>query len=382
MVGSVGAKRDAGGAPEQKTHANYKVMVVDDSALIRGLITRTLESDPDIKVVKSVGNGELAVKAIARADVDVVILDIEMPVMDGLTALPELLRAKPGVKIIMASTLTRRNASYSLRALAAGACDYIGKPASVRELHAPDGFRHELLAKVKALAGVAEQRRERRARAVTPKVPSLGLYHGTKVVLRKLPLLPPVLIAIGTSTGGPQALFTIFGELKSRMRVPILITQHMPPTFTTILAEHIGRISGAVCTEGRDKDKLAPGHIYLAPGDYHMIVEKKDGSPRIRLTQSAPENFCRPAVDPMLRSVADVYGPRALGVILTGMGRDGLEGGRAVVEKGGAIIAQDEATSVVWGMPGAVATGGLCSSVSPIGDIAGRIFKLVGGSGK
>ena len=381
MAGSVGAERDAGGAPGRKTHANYKVMVVDDSALIRGLITRTLESDPAIKVVVSVGNGELAVKAIARADVDVVILDIEMPVMDGLTALPELLRVKPGVKIIMASTLTRRNASYSLRALAAGACDYIAKPASARELHSPDGFRHELLAKVKALADGAD-RRPKRGRAATPKVSSLGLYRGTKVVLRKLPMLSPVLIAIGTSTGGPQALFTIFEELRSRIRVPILITQHMPPTFTTILAEHIGRISGASCTEGRDKEALAPGHIYLAPGDYHMIVEDQGGPPRIRLTQSAPENYCRPAVDPMLRSVADVYGPKALGVILTGMGRDGLEGGRALVEKGGTIIAQDEATSVVWGMPGAVAAGGLCSSVSPLGEIARRIFKLVGGSGK
>ncbi len=381
----MGASSDAGrvvqGGPRGDTHARYRVMVVDDSALIRGLITRTLESDPDIKVVESVGNGELAVKAVGRVDVDVVILDIEMPVMDGLTALPEILRAAPGVKIIMASTLTRRNALVSIRALAAGACDYVAKPASVRELHAPDGFRQELLAKVKALADPS-RRRSRSADAAAPKRPSLGLYGSAKIALRPPSPRRPELIAIGSSTGGPQALFNILAELRSQLRVPILITQHMPPTFTTILAEHIERVYESRCAEARDKEPLVPGRIYLAPGDYHMIVERGGGAPEIRIVQGPPENFCRPAVDPMLRSLAAVFGPRVLGVILTGMGRDGLIGSQAIVEAGGTIIAQDEATSVVWGMPGAVATAGLCSSVSPIDAVAGRVLTLVNGSGK
>ncbi len=381
MGGSIEAGRVAQGDPQGDAHAGYRVMVVDDSALIRGLITRALESDPDIKVVESVGNGELAVKAVGRVDVDVVILDIDMPVMDGLTALPEILRAAPGVKVIMASTLTRRNASVSLRALAAGACEYVAKPTSVRELHAPDGFRRELLAKVKALAEPS-RRRSKSADAAAPRGANLGLYRGAKIALRPPSPVRPELIAIGSSTGGPQALFKILAELRSRLRVPILITQHMPPTFTTILAEHIERVYESKCAEARDEEPLEPGQVYLAPGDYHMIVERGDRAPMIRIVQSPPENFCRPAVDPMLRSLAAVFGPRVLGVILTGMGRDGLIGSQAIVEAGGTIIAQDEATSVVWGMPGAVATAGLCSSVSPIGELASRVLTLVNGSGK
>ena len=370
----------ARGDPPEAARAHYRVMVVDDSAMIRGLLTRTLESDPAIKVVASAGNGELAVKAIARTDIDVVILDIEMPVMDGLTALPQLLRASPGVKVIMASTLTRRNAAISLRALTAGASDYIPKPTSARELHSTDGFRRELLAKVKALGDPAARREKRSAAPL--KGPRLNLYRDAEIVLRRPSAHPPQVIAVGSSTGGPRALFTVFQTLGSKLRVPVLITQHMPPTFTAILAEHLERITGAGCAEARDKEALEAGRIYLAPGDFHMIVERKNGTPEIRLTKGPPENFCRPAVDPMFRSIAAAYGPNVLGVILTGMGRDGLNGGRALIEAGGTIIAQDESTSVVWGMPGAVATAGLCSRVPPIDQIAKHMLGLVNGSGR
>ena len=371
-----GARSD----PPEATRTRYRVMVVDDSAMIRGLLTRALESDPAIKVVASAGNGELAVKAIARADVDVVILDIEMPVMDGLTALPQLLRASPGVKVIMASTLTRRNAAISLRALTAGASDYIPKPTSARELHATDGFRRELLAKVKALGDPAARREKRTAALLNG--PRLNLYRDARIVLRRPSPHAPRVVAIGSSTGGPRALFTVFETLGKKLRVPVLITQHMPPTFTVILAEHLERITGAGCAEGRDKEPIEAGRIYLAPGDFHMIVERNNGTPEIRLTKAPPENFCRPAADPMFRSLADVYGPSVLGVILTGMGRDGLKGARALIEAGGTMIAQDEATSVVWGMPGAVATAGLCSRVSPIDQIAKHVLGLVSGSGQ
>ena len=369
-------------ADQSAADAQYRVMVVDDSAVIRGFMIRALESDGDVKVVESVGDGEQALKAIVRSPVDVVILDIEMPVMDGLTALPKLLKAKPGVKIIMASTLTRQNAAVSFQALAKGAADYIPKPTSTREMHASDNFRRDLLAKIKALAGKGATGRAAKSPTAAPKKKS-SLYGDAPIVLRKPPMFQPSVVGIGSSTGGPQALFAVFRGLSTKPRLPILITQHMPPTFTTILAEHIQRVAGIPCVEAKDKMRPEPGHAYLAPGDYHMVVERNDDDVLlIRINQDAPENFCRPAVDPMFRSLAKVFGPRMLGVILTGMGQDGKEGSRAVVDAGGSIIAQDEPTSVVWGMPGAVATAGLCSAILPIELIAPRILKLVGDGNK
>jgi two-component system chemotaxis response regulator CheB len=356
-------------------------MVVDDSAVIRGFLTRALEGDDDIAVIESVSNGELALKAIARSEVDIVVLDIEMPVMDGLTALPLILKARPGVKVIMASTLTRKNAAISIQALAAGASDYIPKPSSARELHSSEDFRRDLVAKVKALTG----------RAITPGVPSTAgepaearprLYGSGRIELRKPSSYTPGVLAVGSSTGGPQALFKLFEMLDPKLRIPILVTQHMPPTFTTLLAENIDRLSRFQCVEAADKDEVKPGCIYIAPGDHHMLVERKGKQSLIRLDQGPSENFCRPAVDPMLRSLIEIYGPRVLGVILTGMGQDGLQGGRAVVEAGGTIIAQDEESSVVWGMPGAVATAGLCSATMPVDQLAYKILRLVGGAGR
>ncbi len=372
-----GAFGEVAGGDPAKIGTQYRVMVVDDSAVIRGFMIRALESDGDVKVVESVGNGEQALKAVVRTPVDVVVLDIEMPVMDGLTALPKLLKARPGVKVIMASTLTRENASVSLQALANGASDYIPKPTSTREIHASEDFRRDLVAKVKALAGERSGRiaRSRVAAKEKRSVPQ----RDTTVVLRRPPIIQPSVVAIGSSTGGPQALLKVFAGLKARLRLPVFVTQHMPPTFTTILAEHIQRAAGVTCVEAHDKTRPEPGHIYLAPGDFHMIVESDGAEPLIRITQDRAENFCRPAVDPMLRSLAKVYGPKVLGVILTGMGHDGREGSRAIVDAGGAIIAQDEPTSVVWGMPGAVATAGLCSATLPIDSIAPRIMKFVGG---
>jgi two-component system chemotaxis response regulator CheB len=187
----------------------------------------------------------------------------------------------------------------------------------------------------------------------------------------------PEVVAIGSSTGGPQALFKVLGQLKGALRQPIFITQHMPATFTTILAEHVARASGYPTAEGVDGEAVQGGRIYVAPGDFHMVVEAKDrGEKVVRLTKAPPENFCRPSVDPMLRSLAAVYGARVLTLILTGMGHDGLNGGRAVVAAGGTVVAQDEATSIVWGMPGAVATAGLCSAVLALDEIAPSIAKL------
>jgi len=359
----------------------YRVMVVDDSAVIRGLLTRSLESDPAVSVVASIANGEQAIKAVTRYDVEVVVLDIEMPVMDGLTALPKIIAAKRGVQVIMASTLTRKNAEISLRALQAGAADYVTKPTSGGDLNSADEFKRELTQKVKGLGAAARGSTTPASRAtattVAPGRASAPPRTATKFTLRKAPIMPPAAIAIGSSTGGPQALLKVLGDLGGDLNRPIYITQHMPATFTTLLAEHITRSTSVTCGEAQDGDTVSADRAYIAPGDYHMEVVAGDSAPVIRLNQNAPENFCRPAVDPMLRSLARIYGSRLLVVILTGMGADGAKGSKDVTEAGGTVIAQDEATSVVWGMPGAVATAGLCSEVMPIDDIAPYIRKLL-----
>jgi two-component system chemotaxis response regulator CheB len=212
--------------------------------------------------------------------------------------------------------------------------------------------------------------------------PEKSLYDGARIVLRNSPTPPRLgVLAIGSSTGGPQALLTLFEGLKYTPALPIVITQHMPPTFTAIMAEQIEKTSGIPSGEAKEGETVKPGHVYVAPGNYHMTVVKEDDQPVIRINQGPPENFCRPAVDPMLRSLVEVYGGRTLVVILTGMGQDGLRGCQSIVESGGVVLAQDEASSVVWGMPGAVATAGVCREVLPIDKIGPRLASLLRGQG-
>jgi two-component system chemotaxis response regulator CheB len=361
-------------APPGPGSGPIRVMVVDDSAIIRGLYTRTLEADPDVRVISSVSNGEMAISSLKRQEIDVIVLDIEMPVMDGLTALPLLLQAQPKIAVIISSTLTRKNAEISLRALRIGAKDYITKPTATSEAGAAQTFRDELLAKVKALG---RSRRggftpgERRPAAQLGPAAGRGGVISLRPMVREL----PDAIAIGSSTGGPQALFAVVSVLRKELLQPIFITQHMPATFTTILAEHLARIGGRPCAEAKDGEPVQAGHVYVAPGDFHMSVETVGTSRVLRLLKTPPENFCRPSADPMLRSLAQVYGRRLLVVILTGMGQDGMRGAEQVVKTGGMVVAQDEATSVVWGMPGAVANAGLCSAVLPIEEIGPFIQK-------
>ena len=365
-----------------------RVMVVDDSAVVRGLVTRMLEEDKDITVVASVGNGQAAVGALDRHDVEVIILDIEMPVMDGLTALPLLLEKDPKLQIIMASTLTTKNAEISLMALSKGACDYIPKPSSSRDLSGGTDFRHDLLEKVRGLAEVRRHaggpRRTPSKAAPTPLPGRPSLLSPTAPLqFRPAGRDMPDVIAIGSSTGGPQALFKMLKDLRAggELRQPILLTQHMPATFTTILAEHITRQSGIPAKEATDGEVIAGGRLYLAPGDYHMVVETQGTQKILRLDHGAPVNFCRPAVDPMFQSIARAYGSRVLAVVLTGMGSDGARGAKVVADGGGTVLAQDEASSVVWGMPGATAQLGICSAVLPLDDIAQRIRKIATGVG-
>lgn len=364
-------------------------MLVDDSVVVRGLLTRSLESDPDIRIVGSFPNGEMGVNQVTRVEPDVIILDVEMPIMDGITALPKLLALRPLARVVMCSSLTEKGAAITMKALQLGAVECVAKPSSNSVPGAGSEFQRQLLEIVRGLGTVARKARANTApaRAGTPASPAMpaqgkasteatplsaALQKGPKTfALRNNPLDykgKPALIAIGSSTGGPQALFEVTKSLKG-LDLPIILTQHMPATFTKILAQHIEQQSGVPSCEGADGMRLERGRLYVAPGGMHMEITDKDGGAVIRLSNAPPENFCRPAVDPMMRSAVKLYGRKVLGVILTGMGQDGLAGGKVLVEAGGRLIAQDEASSVVWGMPGAVAMAGLCSAVLPLKEI-------------
>ncbi len=372
--------------PEPGTSNAIRVMVVDDSAVVRGLVSRWVDEDPDMETVGRFANGQIALSGIVSAAPDVIILDIEMPVMDGMTALPELLKLKPGVKVIMASTLTRKNAEVSLNALSLGATDYIPKPETNRGVTTSQEFRSELLRKVKAMVpgrgGVSRQRTPAVSR---PGVPTASgttapAVEGAKYQLQAFSPVKPRILAIGSSTGGPQALAKVIEALASATAdIPVVITQHMPPTFTAILAEHLSRSSGRTAKEGEDGESVDAGTIYVAPGGFHMKLVKKDSGPVLSIYDGPMVNFCKPAVDPLFESVVRVYGPATLALVLTGMGHDGAVGAKMIADAGGSVIAQDEATSVVWGMPGAAAEAGACAAVLPLEEIGPKASTVLRG---
>ena len=361
-----------------------RVMVVDDSVVIRGLISRWIDAEPDMTVVGSLRTGLDAVNQVERINPDVAVLDIEMPELDGIEALPQLLAKKRNLIVIMASTLTRRNAEISFKAMSLGAADYIPKPESTREISAADVFKHDLLQKIRHL-GLKVRRLKSAAApsivpvAVAPK-PLAPVAAMAQLVKRPFsPIMPRVLL-IGSSTGGPQALMTLVAEIGAVIdRVPVLITQHMPPTFTTILAEHLARAAKRPAREGVDGETVKAGQIYLAPGGKHMRVVKQGTNITIALDDGPAVNFCKPAVDPLFNSAIDVWQSGILAVVLTGMGSDGMRGGKDIVAAGGNVIAQDEATSVVWGMPGAAAHAGICSAILPLNQIAPKLVRIFSG---
>jgi two-component system chemotaxis response regulator CheB len=368
-------------------HEPLRVMVVDDSVVIRGLIGRWIEAEPDMVVAASLRTGLDAVNQVERINPDVAVLDIEMPDLDGISALPQLLAKKRNLIIIMASTLTRRNAEISFKALSLGASDYIPKPESTREPAAAETFRHDLIQKIRHLG--AKVRRPVPV-ASPPLAPGLGRAPGTRPALaavahpqllrRAFSTQAPRALLIGASTGGPQALMALVSEIGSLIdRFPVLITQHMPPTFTTILAEHLARASHRPAHEGIEGEIVRPGRIYLAPGGRHMRVVRQGTNAAIALDDGPPVNFCKPAVDPLFASAIDVWQGGILAVVLTGMGSDGMRGGKEIVAAGGSVIAQDEATSVVWGMPGAATHAGICAAVLPLGQIAPKLMQMFAG---
>ena len=379
-------------------NAPIRVMICDDSAVMRRLIATVLKTDPEIKVVAEAKHGQDALDRLYDVRPDVLVMDVEMPVMDGIDTVREIRRRTAKLPIIMFSSLTSRGAEATLDAINAGANDFATKPAGAGHINqAMAHVKADLLPKIRQWAG----------RAVYPQASPMSGRSGQQTG-RKLPNVPPPstptpapsaarrpllaetaitsaassqpsgpvsVIAIGVSTGGPEALSTIVNDLPKDLPVPILIAQHMPPVFTGLLADRLAAQNGHRVREATDGESVTAGDILVAPGDYHMTVVRDKLTVRVKLNQDPPENSCRPAVDPLFRSVAACYGARALGVVLTGMGKDGEQGAVALRQMGGRVVAQDEATSVVWGMPGAIARSGLADRILPLQSIANEMMR-------
>jgi two-component system, chemotaxis family, protein-glutamate methylesterase/glutaminase len=343
-----------------------QVMLVDDSAVIRGLIGRIVDAEADMRVTASAPHGKAALDILRHKQVDIVVLDIEMPEMDGLTALPLILAQKPGVRVIMASSLTTRGADVTMRALGLGAADYVAKPSALSAVKGIDLISRELVSKIRALGpGIG----------VDPPTVRFTPVYRVPSVPHEQAAAPRVLL-VAASTGGPNALVRVLAQLPKDFPLPILIAQHMPALFTASLADRLQRESGRPCAEAKHGETVAGGRIYVAPGDFHMKVAERDGRVVVMLDQEPQVNFCRPSADPLFRSAAAAFGAGACGLILTGMGEDGLRGCEAVVQHGGRVIVQDRATSVVWGMPGAVFAAGLASAVLPLDEIPHHLSAL------
>ncbi|RJK92449.1 protein-glutamate methylesterase/protein-glutamine glutaminase [Vallicoccus soli] len=386
------------------------VLVVDDSTVVRRLVTASLEEDPAIRIVGTAANGRIALSKLDQVAPDVVTLDIEMPVMDGLATLREIRRLRPTLPVIMFSTLTERGGQATLEALSAGASDYVTKPSNVGAIaESMRAVREQLVPRIKALHAAARPAPPRPPLRSGPRPggpaapygapgPSgpagrspLGTAPGrpapgaapARPAAPAAPAGPPAkveVVAVGCSTGGPEALAKVVAGLPRDLPVPVVVVQHMPPLFTRLFAERLDRLGTLRVAEAADGVPLRPGHVYVAPGDRHLEVVRSGGAVQTRLTDAPPENFCRPAVDVLFRSVAQAYGGAALAVVLTGMGSDGRRGCEPLRAAGCRVIVQDAATSVVWGMPGAVSGAGLATAELPLDRIAGAVGDAVLGT--
>lgn len=344
-----------------------RVLVVDDSDVIRRLVTRALAGSQNIEVVGEAADGAIALDRIARLNPDVLTLDIEMPVMDGLETLRRVRRDYPQIRVIMFSTLTERGGAITLDALRAGADDYVAKCSNQGSLdNSFARLREELIPRIEQFFLSTGQ-----ASSGPPPIPPPGDGRVDSGA-------PPQAVAIGVSTGGPAALTDLLPALPKSFPLPVLVVQHMPPLFTRLLAERLNSICSLTVSEAREGDSVQAGKILIAPGDFHMNVATGSGGKCIHLDQSPPRNSCRPAVDALFASMSEAYQGAVLAVILTGMGRDGLQGAQMLKSRGGFVIAQDEASSVVWGMPGAVVRAGYASSVVSLDRIAETILERVG----
>ncbi len=342
-------------------------MLVDDSAIVRGFMRRWIDEDPRSELVKACSDGAQAVAEAANIRPDVIVLDIEMPHMDGLSALPRLRKAAPDARIVMASTLTAAGATQTVKALALGATDFIAKPQA-SAFGSVDSYRRELVEKIVALgerAGVC----------------SIASAPSAAIPLRPRPLIatPPAALLVAASTGGPTALPAFLAPIARRIDAPILIVQHMPASFTPVFAEKLETAIGKHCREAQEGDTLSSGTVLLAPGDKHMRIARCPAGRMIHIDQGDPVNYCRPAADPLFETAAATFGSRLLCVVLTGMGHDGRAGAGKIVEAGGRVIVQDEATSVVWGMPGAIAQAGYAEAVKPLKELSQLALHIMSG---
>lgn len=346
-----------------------RILVVDDSVVVRRMLTNILSGDLTIEVVGTAPNGRIALAKITQVNPDLILLDVAMPEMDGLETLAAIRKTHPQLPVIMFSVLTKLAAMATLDALALGANDYVTKPAKMGSKEAVSQYiRREL-------------------------IPKINLFHSSSVVERtklisrspsqrqsrsQLEKSNPIkIIAIGGSTGGPEALYALLSELPANFQVPVLIVQHMPPVFTKLLAERLTAKCQIRVDEGKTGDLLEPGQVWIAPGDYHLIVERDGTKVRLRTNQAPPENSCRPSVDVLFRSVARIYQDAVLAIVLTGMGQDGLHGCECIREVGGQVLVQDKASSVVWGMPGIVANAGLADRILPLDRMASEIISKI-----
>jgi two-component system chemotaxis response regulator CheB len=348
-----------------------RVLIIDDSVVIRKVLSEALAADPGIQVVGMAADGRIGLSKIAQLSPDLVTLDVEMPNMSGIETLAEIRRSQPRLPVIMFSTLTERGASTTLDALALGASDYVAKPSNTGSIELTLlRIRQELIPKIVALCG----KRIGLGKDSLTGAKSIQLPHGASRRNRSGHI---DVVAIGTSTGGPNALAEVLPGLDEDFPVPIVIVQHMPPSFTRLLAERLNKKSAINIQEGKPGLALKPGMACIAPGDYHMVVQRNGTSTELAVNQEPPENSCRPAVDVLFRSVAKAFGANVLAVVLTGMGSDGLRGAQMVCEQGGQVFVQDEQSSVVWGMPGQVATAGYADGVFPLAEIANEIQRRV-----
>lgn len=391
------------------TASPARVMVVDDSVVIRGLTARWLE-EAGYNVVATAANGRVAVEQVERARPDIILLDIEMPEMDGITALPLLLAKCPRASVIVISTLTQRNAHISLKCLSLGAVDYLAKPESHRGVSTSMTFREDLMVKVKVLAdrpraggpgipgGSTATPSSAAPQFQRPGVPATAepAARSFRAPIAATPARAPVgvstlrarpasiakrLLVVGASTGGPRAVGEFLSAIGPALKtVPICVVQHMPPIFTAVFAEHLATQTGLPASDGHDGQSLQAGHIYVAPGGKHMGLRRdKSGGIVLRLDDGPPVNFCKPAVDVLFHDTATLFGASTLAVVLTGMGSDGTHGARAIGDAGGIIVVQDEATSTVWGMPGSIAKAGLAHEVLPLAAVAPSVKKFLNG---
>lgn len=334
-------------------------MIVDDSTVARAVLSRMVESDPAFEITAVAGTAEAAIEALGECRVDIVLLDLEMPGAGGLRSIPRIIAAAGGAKVMIVSSLAEDGAEQTIAALALGAADTMPKPGTGRF---NGKFSEILLAKLKALGHAT----------VEPLI-TAAKTSGPQPVLRSAPSDPIDILAIGASTGGIHALGTLFQALPVQLGVPILITQHLPIPFMSVFARQLGIVARREAVVAEDGMELTADRIFIAPGDAHLTVEPDADRIIVRLIRGRASSGCMPSVDPMFASVGGVYGSRALGVVLTGMGRDGVEGASRLVACGGSILAQDEASCAVWGMPRAVLEAGLASAVLPPEKIARRI---------